>query len=239
MNKKLSLLVMLLVFCTSMVQAQTKETKRKSFFSFDIGVNTGSMTEKLTKEITTTYSDGRKETNKIGYDLDFSTLSYTAALEFQLDGFITMFEARYTTASYKKYNDYTDEGWFKLNPTIFSNTNLYEGAFYFGATINRKHRFQLPIMGGFGVNYIDGAPIKDLGFEFLYKIRAKYYLSDKIGIYLGLSGSYGGLKKDDDDPGPEAVEWKKKNSNSEDLIDVAIKRLYFEAGLTILLGRKK
>ena len=238
--KNLFSLVMLLALSSSVVQAQTnQEKKRKSFFSLNVGANAGSMTEKLTKELTTTYNDGDKETNKIGYDLDFSTLSYTAGMEFQLDGFITMIEGRYTKATYDKYKDYTNEDWLKLNPATFGNQNMYEGTFYVGAVVNAKHRFQMPIMGGVGLSYIDGEPLKDLSVEFLYKIRAKYYLSNSVGLYVGFAGSYGGLKKDDDNPGPEAAKWKERNVGKEDLIDVAVKRLTLEAGLTILLGRRK
>lgn len=233
-----SIILLILTFFTASI-LESQGQSRKSFINFDVSAGPGSLTEKMTKELTISSNRTKEKTEKIGYDLNYKTMTYTAALEYQLEGFITRIEARYTKASFDKFKDYTDTDWLILTPAAFENLNMYEGAFYFGGVINRKHRFQVPILGGVGLGYISGEPINHMNLDFLYKVRAKYYITDKIGIFAGITGSYGGTALDDENPGPEAEKWREKNRSKDDLIDVVTKRLYFEAGLTFMLGRKK
>lgn len=238
MRQSSTILLILAFLTVSILDAQAQ--KKKSVINFEVSAGPGSLTEKLTKEISISSSDRTKNgKKKFGYDLKYKTMTYTAALEYQLDGFLTRIEGRYTKASFDKYKDYTDTDWLIMDPATFKDQNMYEGAFYLGFVINPKRRFQIPIMGGIGLGYISGEPINHLNLDFLYKVRAKYYITNNVGLFVGVSGSYGGSAIDNKNPGPEAEKWRERNRDDDDLIDVVTKRLYYEAGLTIMLGRKK
>lgn len=214
----------MLALSVSTTYAENNEQKRgKSFFSLDIGGGYGKMWSKYLLE---------DQMENIYYELDYNkTLSLTADLEFQYDGFISMFEANYFKASYDKFESVLDPTF--LDPDRFEDVNLYEAAFYVGGVINSRRRFQMPIMVGFNVGYALGEPLHNVTGSFAYKIRAKYYLTNNIGLYLGFCGTYGGARLRNR-YGNEKDEHGKYTS-----VDVKQSKIGLEAGLTIMLGRKK
>ena len=61
---------------------------------------------------------------------------------------------------------------------------------------NHRHdqsaqRFQLPFYFGVGLSYNDAAPIKFMGFAVGAKLRARFYITDRIGIWGGGSAKFG------------------------------------------------
>lgn len=223
MKKNFFILLLGVLTISTTTNAQSKKGR---FLNLDVGVSVGSMTEKLQRELTITFNDGTKKDEKVGYDLDYTTITYSAALEYQLEGFITMFEGSYTRGSGMELDDYTDEKFLKIKLDDFDKSvNLFTGNAFLGGVINRQKRFQVPILGGVGLTYVGGAPINKLHFDFVYKIRAKYYVSDNIAIYGGVSGSYGLSSKDNEFEGEASK------------IDLACKRLHFELGVSISLKR--
>ena len=50
---------------------------------------------------------------------------------------------------------------------------------------------QLPFYFGVGLSYNDAAPIKFMGFAVGAKLRARFYITDRIGIWGGGSAKFG------------------------------------------------
>ena len=76
---------------------------------------------------------------------------------------------------------------------FFETGNLFNIGlgFYYGYTLNRGKRFQVPIYIGGSLDYFRGGYFKNLSLDFGFKIRAKYYLTDQIGIFAGFNPSMG------------------------------------------------
>lgn len=233
--KKQALLVLLLFFFVAFgANAQDKKKSRKGeFISFNIGAGPGSMTGKLTQAMTSTTGKGKD--NTIGYDLDYNTMNYAGSFEFVLNQFGFLFEGSYSKATYdNKMKDYTDENWFKLDPNQFTDLTIIGGAAMLGGNYGAG-RFKFTIYGGAGLYNYSGEPIHGLSFDFLYKIRAKFYITNKLGLYGGIGGSYGmfGYVESDKYRGPSVPEDKAFEP------DGISKRIHVEAGLTVQFGRKK
>lgn len=65
--------------------------------------------------------------------------------------------------------------------------NIYALNLYYGYTLNNKKRLQIPLYFGFGGNYVSGEPIDKFFFSISGKTRIKFYVSNKIAIYSGVS----------------------------------------------------
>lgn len=68
---------------------------------------------------------------------------------------------------------------------------IYTGTIYVGMTINPGRRFQLPIYGGIGLKYEECGQFDKVLIAFNAKVRAKFFLTNKIGIFGGYTFSYG------------------------------------------------
>ena len=75
----------------------------------------------------------------------------------------------------------------------FETGNLFNVGlgFYYGYTLNRGKRLQVPIYVGGSLDYFRGGYFKNLSLDFGFKIRAKYYLTDQIGLFAGFNPSMG------------------------------------------------
>ena len=207
--------------------------QKGSFINVNVGVGAGELTQKITGNIITTYDNGTKEKNKIGYDLTYyiKPIGFVD-LEYVLNGFVTMFEGMYDKAEYIDYREYTDRDFLVLDPEKFRDTDIYSGSFLFGPILFHGHRFQMPVLGGVSVKYFGADPINTAYVDFVYKVRAKLYITSKFGIFAGFSGSYGGTKLDKDDLGNLAP-------RNDGKYDLTAKRIQVEAGLTVMVGRRK
>jgi hypothetical protein len=75
-----------------------------------------------------------------------------------------------------------------LDVTSFiQKATIYGGSIYYGYTINNKKRLQFPLYAGFGGNYVSGEPIEKFFLSLSGKGKVKFYISNKIAIYSGLS----------------------------------------------------
>lgn len=104
-------------------------------------------------------------------------------------GVTHMLEASFLTGnlSEKKESDsYYIEGW-----NHFSNLKTITLNYYVGNTFFPGKRFQLPIYAGIGANYIMADPIKSLALNVGLKARAKFYITDRFGIFAGAGCRYG------------------------------------------------
>jgi len=211
----------------SAFEAAGQET---TMVNVNIGGGAGQLTEIISGSVTTTYSDGSKETNKIGYDLNYQIMPVAFLdVEYVTGRFITMFEGMYEKAIFNDYKEYTNPEFLLLDPASFGDANMYTASGYIGVNGFHGKRFQMPIMGGVAVKYFDHAPIKSAYVDFVYKVRARFYLTNTIALFAGVSGSYGGTKLEEelDNLAPESH-----------MFDLAAKRIHAEAGLTITVGRK-
>lgn len=120
--------------------------------------------------------------------------------EHVLNGFVIMPELRWYRGSLSKEDregsNFPYEG-------LVEDINELGFMEWLGFTINSKHRFQIPVMGGFGVSYVKGAPYHNLFFDYGAKIRLKFYITLKFGIFAGgfyeggLGSSSRGIPSDD------------------------------------------
>ena len=84
-------------------------------------------------------------------------------------------------------------------------------------TINSKHRFQIPIMGGIGVSYVKGAPFHNIFFDYGAKVRMKFYITPKFGIFVGgfYEGGVGSSKRNIPKDSDGGYKLKKTNLGME------------------------
>lgn len=118
-------------------------------------------------------------------------LGATAFYEVSSSGFVHMFEANYSTgalADVQESDKYYIEGWTR---DIFQPAKVISGFYYIGLNNRSSQRFQLPFYFGMGISYSEANPITFLGFHFGAKLRAKFYLTDRIAVWGGGSASYG------------------------------------------------
>lgn len=125
--------------------------------------------------------------------------------DFESNRFIMPYELPYTTATLDDINEFGFMEWL-------------------GFTINSKHRFQIPIMGGIGVSYVKGAPFHNIFFDYGAKVRMKFYITPKFGIFVG--GFYEG-----------GIGSSKRNipSDEDDKYNLKKTNLGMEAGVTFTL----
>lgn len=227
-------LYFILLFCIfisgSVFPTELSGQERKSFININVGGGTGQLTDKITGKVKTTYSDGTQETNTIGYDLHYEIIPHAFVdVEYILDGFVVMFEGKYGKAKYSDYDEYTNKDFLDLDPTSFDDANMYSASFYFGVNLFHGKRFQMPLLVGAGLTHIGAEPVKSLYLDFGYKARAKFYFTNSIGIFAGVAGSYGTSYSD-----------KFHNlAPSSDSYELTSRPFYAEAGLTVMIGRKK
>ena len=102
-----------------------------------------------------------------------------------------MFEVDYLTGALvnvKESEKYYIEGW---DPANFQSAKFITGFYYIGINNRSAQRFQLPFYFGLGLSYNDADPIKCMGFVVGAKLRARFYITDRIGIWGGGSVKYG------------------------------------------------
>ncbi len=101
------------------------------------------------------------------------------------DGSSLMFEGNYAQIKLDKKDLGVNN---TLDPTTFTQkATIYGAGVYYGYTINNKKRIQFPIYAGFGGNYVSGEPIEKFFLSLSGKARIKFYLSNKIALYSGVS----------------------------------------------------
>jgi len=213
-----------------MLSAFEATGQESTFINVNIGGGVGNLTEIISGSVTTTYSDGTKENNKIGYDLHYNVMPVALiGVEYLSSGFITMFEGAYEKAVFSDYSEYTNPTFLILDPSDFQDANIYTASGFIGVNVFHGKRFQMPIMGGVAVKIFNQSPIKSAYVDFVYKVRARFYLTSTIGVFAGISGSYGGTKLNEE---------LNNQAPEKNLFDLTAKGIHAEAGLTVTIGQK-
>jgi len=127
------------------------------------------------------------DAHKIKYD---ALQTFNLGIEKQLSGVSTLFDFAYGKASLNDY-DIASTSTYPLTGAGIKDEVTYIGAMmYFGHTINKKKRLQIPLYFGLGCDYLNGAPYHNLFFGAGVKARIKFYISSHIGIFADVSGKY-------------------------------------------------
>ena len=67
---------------------------------------------------------------------------------------------------------------------------------YAGKTFNRNKRLQIPVYIGIGGEYFRGGPLHNLAVDLGLKARVKFYITNHIALFGGVTGRFGlGTKK--------------------------------------------
>ena len=203
---------------------------QKPVVSFGAGGGYGTMKESFKVSVTDNSATGENAVKKTGYDLNYTKLIGFADLEFKYSWLTALLEASYAKADYVDYTSNTVDRLLKLDPAGFENAQLISAAFYLGYSVFPARRFQIPILIGAGADYVMGKPIDSIHYSLRFKARAKFYLSNRFGLFGGYSGSYGFTQFNNEyniAPEPAANVERQKLSG------------YFEAGITYMLGFSK
>lgn len=117
---------------------------------------------------------------------------------------------------------------FEYDKKFAENLKIMSGLFYFGTTINPCKRFQIPIYGGFGGEYIQGYPAENFSFCFCFKGRAVLYLTKNVGLFAGYRYKMSALEKKNNDL---------EGLGENDKMEYVNQYHMGEVGLTVMLGR--
>ena len=175
MKTKLSLILTLLTLCS--VSAWAQHNSAFGARGYTVGV------EFLGKESISVSAD--KKLGTYNYKPLFGV---NASMENMLSGSTYITEFSFTKSTLDNlvkepaYEDY-----------FFETGDLFNVGlgWYYGYTINKGKRFQVPIYIGGSLDYFWGGYFKNLSLDIGFKIRAKYYLTERIGLYLGYNPSLG------------------------------------------------
>lgn len=114
--------------------------------------------------------------------------------EKQFKGIVSLTEVSYSHAAFDDYELKGNSEWF--NPYQKDDLTSISVTTYAGKTINPNKRVQFPVYIGIGGEYLSGGPLHNLTIDLALKARMKFYFTDKIGIYVGVTGRAGyGMKK--------------------------------------------
>lgn len=130
------------------------------------------------------YDAKNSPTDRFQYNKE---LGVTIGIERVINGFVVLPEFRYFRGNLKKteYNSFGAGLPYPFPYTTFEDVNEFGYMQWVGFTINSKKRFQVPIMGGIGLDYVKGAPFNNMFFDYGLKIRMKLYFTPKFGMFLG------------------------------------------------------
>lgn len=116
-------------------------------------------------------------------------IGVTIGYESVLNGIVVLPELRWFRGSISD-QDMESDAYIMPYPLPYTATSLddiNEFGFmqWLGFTINSKHRLQVPIMGGIGLSYLNGSPFHNIFFDYGGKVRVKYFITPKFGVFVG------------------------------------------------------
>ena len=155
-------------------------------------------------------------------------IGITIGIERVIDGFVVLPEFRYFRGNFKKmeYNSFGATQPYYFPYTTFKDLNDFGFMQWVGFTIGAKKRVQVPLMAGVGLDYLKGAPMNNMFFDYGVKARIKIYFTNKFGMFLG--GAYeGGLSS--------SKRGIPSGADDDDRFNLKRKTPYGEVGLTITL----
>jgi hypothetical protein len=164
-----------------------------------------------------------KDSEKYKYDYK-SYMNFNLSYETQLFGLSHITELSYGKAKFDKYDLSGTSPWFNADQT--KDISFYSLSMLACTTINKFQRLQLPLYLGPRFEYLSGGPFHNLTINLCGKARVKFYITDKIGVYAGVTGYIGwGSKKAHE-----------KSDNSKEHYTITPTAAYFDAGLLIGLN---
>ncbi|MCR4930986.1 MAG: hypothetical protein K5918_00910 [Bacteroidales bacterium] len=233
--KKTTIIALLALAAITFPDTATGQSKEEDrpYNNINFGGGMGSLTEKIFATITYTYNDGSKETKKEGYDLHYDTRIFTVGFEKLNHGYDIIYEGKFMQAKYdaSALKNYTNPKYLLMDTSRLEDVKVLSAMVYFGPTFFNGKRFQIPINGGVGLTYVSGYPTSTLHVEFGFKVRAKFYFTDKICVYAGVSGGIG--------PSGKSSLSGNLASEPSDNLNFTVKPFYYEAGLSVQIGRAK
>lgn len=116
-----------------------------------------------------------------------SSLGGGVTYEFLTNGDSIMLEGNYSVFSFDKFNPSGEQ----IDLPNTENMKVATLMAYYGWTINKRKRIQFPIYAGLGVNSFDSSPGPEVILCAGLKARAKFYISNRFGIFAGVNASYG------------------------------------------------
>lgn len=129
-----------------------------------------------------------KNDNKFTYDFK-SIIGGNLGYEVQNNGLTLLTELSYAQGKFDKYElKGTAE---RFNPALNSDFIQASLTQYIGYTINRNKRLQLPVYLGIGGSYAKGGAMHNTLLDAAAKIRLKFYISNRFGIFAGATGRFG------------------------------------------------
>jgi len=217
--KKLSILCLGMMMLTANASMEGKETVKTHNLVVGVTPALGRMTGSFT------YKAKNAPKDKFTYNKE---IGVTVGYERVLNGFIIMPELRWFRGS-QSDQDFESLAYNMPYPLPYSTATLddiNEFGFmeWLGFTINSKHRFQIPIMGGIGVSYVKGAPFHNMFFDYGAKVRMKFYITPKFGIFAGgfYEGGVGSSKRNIPKDSDGGYKLKKTNLGMEVGITVTL-----------------
>lgn len=191
-TKLLSILVML--FCANMsIKAQEVSRINNLHISIDpYGYYNISLRRKTDQE------------SKHGYDYKFkSAYGFNLAFEKENTGMTSMMffgaplqliEFSFTSGKFDKYEPTNN---LREDYPFPAEKNVIEGGLdlYLGWNLTNQKKLKISGYLGPGVSYIKGEEISKITPEIAAKLRLKWYISYKVGIFAGVSGRMAGLTK--------------------------------------------
>lgn len=133
--------------------------------------------------------------NSEKYKYDYNSyLNFSLGIEKQFKGVTTLSEFKYAKAKFDSYDLNGNSQWF--NPKQADDVYSISFTQYFGRTINANKRVQFPLYIGIGGEYLKGGPFHNIFIDGAVKGRVKFYFTNHVGIFAGVTGRIGwGAKK--------------------------------------------
>lgn len=129
-----------------------------------------------------------KGDNKFTYDFK-SIIGGSLGYEVQNKGLTYLTELSYSQGKFDKFELKGTTN--RFNPAIDSDFLQASLTQYIGYTINRNKRLQLPVYIGIGGSYMKGGAMHNFLLDAAAKMRIKFYISNKFGIFVGATGRFG------------------------------------------------
>lgn len=158
------------------------------------------------------------------YDLFYgSKLGFSFGYEFAIGKSNSLLELTYTRSKFDSYDASGSNAMTARNVADFGDLSSFAFMYYWGRTIFPSRRFQMPFYFGIGTEVLQGYPFHTMMFDLGAKLRFKFYVSNRVGLFVGGTGKYGlGTTKLDDSG-------KKNDMHHHGTIN-------FDAGISILIN---
>jgi len=180
------------LLCITLITLSTNAQKKG--WSFNAAINPGFGT------LDTQLRHSDDEVHDIDYKQSFGV---SAGFEHQGRLVTHLTEFRYVQYKFDEYQLKEGNPVYPL-PTTFDDIKSYSLMQYTGLNAMSHEKLQIPIYLGLGLEYLEGEPYHNITAMAGLKIRAKFYLTNRLAIYggigyiAGIGGSERGVDHGDD-----------------------------------------